>query len=75
MENNCAYEFGWLCEQRRQFLRLRKEKIKVIRGGVLEAAVSEIMERMQVFESSEDFVQLSVTIRNEKPHFQVLLVS
>jgi hypothetical protein len=54
MENNCAYKFGWLCEQRRQFLRLRKERFKVIRG-VLDAAVEEIMERMEVFESSQGF--------------------
>jgi hypothetical protein len=50
-ENNCAYKFGWLCEQRRQFLRLRKERYKVIRGGVLDATVEEIMERMEVFEN------------------------
>ena len=29
----------------------------MIREGVLEAAISEIMERMEVFESTEDFVQ------------------
>jgi hypothetical protein len=46
-----------LCEQRRQFLRLRKERFKVIRGGVLDAPVEEIMERMEVFENSQDFVQ------------------
>jgi hypothetical protein len=38
-------------------LRLRKERFKVIRGGVLDAPVEEIMERMEVFESSQDFVQ------------------
>ncbi len=30
---------------------------KVIRGGVLDASVEEIMERMEGFESSQDFVQ------------------
>ena len=29
----------------------------MIREGVIEAAISEIMERMEVFESTEDFVQ------------------
>jgi hypothetical protein len=32
-------------------LRLRKERYKVIRGGVLDATVKEIMERMEVFEN------------------------
>jgi hypothetical protein len=46
-----------LCEQRRQFWRVRKERTKVIRGGVLDASGVEIMERMEGFESSQDFVQ------------------
>jgi hypothetical protein len=33
MGDDCAYKAGWLCEQRMQVLRVRKERTKVIRGG------------------------------------------
>ena len=33
MGSESAYKAGWLCEQRMQFLRVRKERTKVIRGG------------------------------------------
>lgn len=43
-----------------QFFRLRKEMIKVNRRGVTEATILEIMEIMEGFKSSKDFMHENI---------------
>ena len=43
-----------------QFLRLRKEMVKVNREGVTESTILEIMEMMEVFESNKDFMHENI---------------